>query len=97
MHLIFVTMPALKECARRGNQQFSDTNGLTGKSGPSAAWYGTFRSLCVLSAIERPDVIVPDTGPLIHLAQTDALYLLRKPQQDRDQNTQHILYLSHLE
>jgi hypothetical protein len=26
--------------------------------------------------IERPDVIVPDTGPLIHLAQADALYLL---------------------
>jgi len=26
--------------------------------------------------IERPDVIVPDTGPLIHLAQADALHLL---------------------
>jgi hypothetical protein len=28
--------------------------------------------------IERPDVIVPDTGPLIHLAQTDALHLLHQ-------------------
>lgn len=26
--------------------------------------------------IERPDLIVPDTGPLIHLAQADALHLL---------------------
>lgn len=26
--------------------------------------------------IERPDVIVPDTGPLIHLARADALHLL---------------------
>ena len=26
--------------------------------------------------IERPDVIVPDTGPLVHLAQADALHLL---------------------
>lgn len=29
-----------------------------------------------LPPIERPDVIVPDTGPLIHLAQVDALHLL---------------------
>jgi len=28
--------------------------------------------------IERPDVIVPDTGPLIHLARTDALPLLHQ-------------------
>ena len=28
--------------------------------------------------IERPDVIVPDTGPLIHLAQTDTLHLLHQ-------------------
>jgi hypothetical protein len=28
--------------------------------------------------IERPDVIVPDTGPLVHLAQTDALHLLHQ-------------------
>lgn len=26
--------------------------------------------------IERPDLIVPETGPLIHLAQADALHLL---------------------
>ncbi len=26
--------------------------------------------------IQRPDLIVPDTGPLIHLAQADALHLL---------------------
>jgi len=26
--------------------------------------------------VERPDLIVPDTGPLIHLAQADALHLL---------------------
>jgi hypothetical protein len=32
----------------------------------------------VETPIERPDVIVPDTGPLIHLAQTDALYLLHQ-------------------
>jgi len=31
-----------------------------------------------LPPIERPDVIVPDTGPLIHLAQTDALHLLHE-------------------
>lgn len=31
-----------------------------------------------LSPIERPDVIVPDTGPLIHLAQADALHLLHQ-------------------
>ena len=28
--------------------------------------------------IERPDLIVPDTGPLIHLAQADALHLLHQ-------------------
>lgn len=28
--------------------------------------------------IERPDLIVPDTGPLIHLAQADALHLLHE-------------------
>jgi len=28
--------------------------------------------------IERPDVIVPDTGPLIHLAQAKALHLLHE-------------------
>ena len=27
-------------------------------------------------AIERPDIIIPDAGPLIHLAQADALHLL---------------------
>ena len=32
----------------------------------------------VETPIERPDVIVPDTGPLIHLAQTDALHLLHQ-------------------
>lgn len=26
--------------------------------------------------LDRPDVVVPDTGPLIHLAQADALHLL---------------------
>ena len=26
--------------------------------------------------IDRPDLIVPDTGPLSHLAQADALHLL---------------------
>ena len=28
--------------------------------------------------IDRPDLIVPDTGPLIHLAQADALHLLHE-------------------
>ncbi|GBR16816.1 hypothetical protein [Asaia spathodeae] len=28
--------------------------------------------------IEKPDVIVPDTGPLIHLAQANALHLLHE-------------------
>jgi len=28
--------------------------------------------------IERPDIIVPDTGPLIHLAQAKALHLLHE-------------------
>ncbi|MEP9402502.1 hypothetical protein [Sphingomonas sp. VNH70] len=28
--------------------------------------------------IDRPDVVVPDTGPLIHLAQADALHLLHE-------------------
>ena len=28
--------------------------------------------------IERPDLIVPDIGPLIHLAQADALHLLHQ-------------------
>ena len=32
----------------------------------------------VETPIERPDVIVPDTGPLIHLAQTDTLHLLHQ-------------------
>ncbi len=32
----------------------------------------------VETPIERPDVIVPDTGPLIHLAQADALHLLHQ-------------------
>lgn len=32
----------------------------------------------VETPIERPDVIVPDAGPLIHLAQTDALHLLHQ-------------------
>jgi hypothetical protein len=31
-----------------------------------------------LPQIERPDLIVPDTGPLIHLAQVDALHLLHQ-------------------
>ena len=31
-----------------------------------------------LPQIERPDLIVPDTGPLIHLAQANALYLLHQ-------------------
>lgn len=31
-----------------------------------------------LSRIERPDLIVPDTGPLIHLAQVNALHLLHQ-------------------
>lgn len=31
-----------------------------------------------LPQIERPDLIVPDTGPLIHLAQADALHLLHQ-------------------
>lgn len=31
-----------------------------------------------LPPIERPDLIVPDTGPLIHLAQADALHLLHQ-------------------
>jgi hypothetical protein len=31
-----------------------------------------------VTPIERPDVIVPDTGPLIHLALTDALHLLHQ-------------------
>lgn len=29
-------------------------------------------------AIERPDIIIPDGGPLIHLAQADALHLLHE-------------------
>ena len=29
-------------------------------------------------AIERPDIVIPDNGPLIHLAQADALHLLHK-------------------
>ena len=28
--------------------------------------------------IDRPDLIIPDTGPLIHLAQADALHLLHQ-------------------
>ena len=32
----------------------------------------------VETPIDRPDVIVPDTGPLIHLAQTNALHLLHQ-------------------
>ena len=31
-----------------------------------------------LRQTERPDLIVPDTGPLIHLAQADALHLLHQ-------------------
>ena len=31
-----------------------------------------------LPPIERPDLIVPDTGPLIRLAQADALHLLHE-------------------
>ena len=31
-----------------------------------------------LPPIGRPDLIVPDTGPLIHLAQADALHLLHQ-------------------
>lgn len=30
------------------------------------------------SPISKPDIIVPDTGPLIHLAQADALHLLHE-------------------
>jgi len=29
-----------------------------------------------IAPLQRPDVIIPDTGPLIHLAQVDALHLL---------------------
>ena len=29
-------------------------------------------------AIERPDIVIPDTGPLIHLAQANALHLLHE-------------------
>lgn len=35
-------------------------------------------SMTDLSPIERPDLIVPDTGPLIHLACADALPLLHE-------------------
>ena len=32
----------------------------------------------LIDPIERPDIIVPDAGPLIHLAQAEALHLLHQ-------------------
>ena len=32
----------------------------------------------VLQPIEKPDIVVPDAGPLIHLAQADLLHLLHE-------------------
>jgi len=34
--------------------------------------------------IERPDLIVPDTGPLIHLAQAEALHCEAAPTANPD-------------
>ena len=31
-----------------------------------------------MDPIERPDIVIPDAGPLIHLAQADALHLLHE-------------------
>lgn len=41
-------------------------------------WPGPEGKPMSIDPIERPDIVIPDTGPLIHLSQADALHLLHE-------------------